>query len=373
MIHGGNATRLFEIIDTGATLRNLNLRSGSIAGYGGLVHAHGDGASRFENCTFTDGQATWGGAVSLSQAARATFLNCTISGNRSTRDGGGLFWSGGYSVALHCTITNNTADSNADNTGLGGGISSAVSSTVAYVILAGNSAAGAQNDDGHAPPGTTIMISSVLGGDPRLGPLAYNGGPTATHALLGDSPAVDSVTPAPILTLATDQRGEARPEDGDFDGLARHDAGAIEAQTLGWTEWRQANFSPGQLLNNAVSGADADANGSGHANLLKYFHRIPPLGVVTAADRAALPAVSCEEVSGNKKVTLTYRRRFGVTGVNVDYRSSNDLVNWSTQSPNTESTIGSDPVTGDPIIRAEFILPANTPRKFYQLRITLTP
>jgi hypothetical protein len=72
-------------------------------------------------------------------------------------------------------------------------------------------------------------------------------------------------------------------------------------------------------------------------------------------------------------VTLTYRRRFGVTGVNVDYRSSNDLVNWSTQSPNTESTIGSDPVTGDPIIQAEFILPANTPRKFYQLRITLTP
>lgn len=126
-------------------------------------------------------------------------------------------------------------------------------------------------------------------------------------------------------------------------------------------------------INNAVSGSDADANGSGHANLLKYFHRIPPLGVVTPADRAALPAVSCEEVSGNKKVTLTYRRRFGVTGIIAAYFSSNDLVNWSPQSPNTESVIGSDPVTGDPIIRAEFILPANIPRIFYQLRITLPP
>lgn len=373
VIRGGNATRLFEIIDTGATMRNLTLSSGTIVGYGGLVFAHGDGTSVFENCTFTDGQATWGGAVSLSQAARANFLNCTISGNRSTRDGGGLYWAGGYSFGLHCTITNNTADSDADNTGLGGGIASSVSSSVAYVILAGNAAAGAQNDDGYAPPGTTVMLSSVLGGDPRLGPLAYNGGPTSTHALLCDSPAIDLVTPAPLLTLNTDQRGEARSKDGNFDGITRHDAGAFEAQTLTWTQWREANFNPVQLLNNSVSGYTADANGTGYANLLKYFHRIPPLGAVTAADRAALPTASYVDVSGIRKVRITYRRRFGVTGITAEYRSSNDLASWTVQSASSETTIACDPVTGDPIIQAEFILPANTPKKFYQIRLNTIP
>ncbi len=49
--------------------------------------------------------------------------------------------------------------------------------------------------------------------DPLLGPLANNGGPTFTHALLTGSPAID----AGDTPLTTDQRGEPRPAGGADD------------------------------------------------------------------------------------------------------------------------------------------------------------
>ena len=62
--------------------------------------------------------------------------------------------------------------------------------------------------------------------DPRLAPLAYNGGPTRTHALLRGSPALDSGDNT--LAQLTDQRGVRRARDGDGDGQAVVDIGAFE-------------------------------------------------------------------------------------------------------------------------------------------------
>jgi hypothetical protein len=63
--------------------------------------------------------------------------------------------------------------------------------------------------------------------DAMLAPLAYNGSQTPTHALLPGSPAIDHVVVGGDC-LATDQRGIARPQDGDADGVARCDIGAFE-------------------------------------------------------------------------------------------------------------------------------------------------
>jgi len=60
-----------------------------------------------------------------------------------------------------------------------------------------------------------------------LGPLANNGGPTLTHMPQSGSPAIDLVVgscPPP----ANDQRGAGRPVDGDRNGTAFCDAGAVE-------------------------------------------------------------------------------------------------------------------------------------------------
>ena len=71
-------------------------------------------------------------------------------------------------------------------------------------------------------PGWPRHARRIFGADPLLGPLADNGGPTQTHALLAGSPAIDH---SDNLTCPpTDQRGVSRPQ-----GPAC-DTGAYEAE-----------------------------------------------------------------------------------------------------------------------------------------------
>ena len=63
-----------------------------------------------------------------------------------------------------------------------------------------------------------------------LGPLADNGGPTRTLAIVAASALLDGGNPADCP--ATDQRGEPRPIDGDGDGSPACDIGAFEAQEV---------------------------------------------------------------------------------------------------------------------------------------------
>ena len=79
-----------------------------------------------------------------------------------------------------------------------------------------------------------IARSTVVrdGGRSSLGPLQNNGGPTQTHAPLAGSPAIDGGNPwlpGSIWRAAfEDQRGLRRTVDGNRDGTARCDIGAVE-------------------------------------------------------------------------------------------------------------------------------------------------
>ena len=87
--------------------------------------------------------------------------------------------------------------------------------TIANTIVSGNGGfgdcAGPLSDGGHniSFPGLACPGANV---DPNLGPLADNGGPTRTHALLAGSPAVAGVPASGSGCLARDQRGVARPQ-----------------------------------------------------------------------------------------------------------------------------------------------------------------
>ena len=77
------------------------------------------------------------------------------------------------------------------------------------------------------------VIGNPLLADPKLSPLQNNGGPTQTHALLTGSPAIDGENSTGCrdqlsALLLTDQRGAERHLDGDGNGSARCDIGAVE-------------------------------------------------------------------------------------------------------------------------------------------------
>jgi hypothetical protein len=176
-----------------------------------------------------------GGGVGTWAAKPMMIVNSTISGNAADVRGGGVYARERGALALtSSTITDNTAPE-------GSGIADAADGsgypfTVASTIVAGNHVPdGATTDEivtVHTIDGSHDLIGSAnvalpegtLGGDPRLGPLADNGGPTPTHALLADSPAIDAGdNPS---SLATDQRG------GSFVRVAgaAPDIGAFELQ-----------------------------------------------------------------------------------------------------------------------------------------------
>ena len=67
-----------------------------------------------------------------------------------------------------------------------------------------------------------FVESDQIVASPELGPLADNGGPTQTQALLPGSPAIDSADDS--ACPATDQRGVSRPQG------ASCDVGAYEAE-----------------------------------------------------------------------------------------------------------------------------------------------
>src|SRR5262249_3805065 len=74
---------------------------------------------------------------------------------------------------------------------------------------------------GNTNPANDTRTALLPGQPPQLGPLADNGGPTATHALLANSPAIGQGSNP--NGLAIDQRGRARV-------VGNIDIGAFELQ-----------------------------------------------------------------------------------------------------------------------------------------------
>jgi hypothetical protein len=176
-----------------------------------------------------------------------TVTNSTISGNTLTGANAGKSTGAGVWVGGNLALNNSTVAFNVTD-GVGGGITAGYSATTTYTtsfyssIISNNTAAGNPNDVySKAAAATPFTIGGsndlvmttpsaninlpggTLSGDPLLQPLAFNGGPTKTHALGVGSPAIDAGA-APAL-LTTDQRGYIRSVG------AAPDIGAYELDT----------------------------------------------------------------------------------------------------------------------------------------------
>ena len=176
-----------------------------------------------------------------------TLTDCTVSGNSASSHGGGLYTNGGATTLTNCTVSGNTAGNN------GGGLANYGSVTLGNTIVAGNTAStsgpdayGTFTSQGNnligETDGSSGWVSSDLTGtiaaplDPMLGPLANNGGPTQTMALLPDSPAIGAGNVALIPSgVTTDQRGTgySRTVNGTVDiGAFEFGGSTVESQTI---------------------------------------------------------------------------------------------------------------------------------------------
>ncbi|GAB4272572.1 MAG: hypothetical protein Kow0080_19190 [Candidatus Promineifilaceae bacterium] len=221
------------------TVTNSTISGNSATSFGGGVIV-GTETAVFENTTFTNNQSASGPAL-FAQSGTITMTNSTVSGNVATNNNSGIYVSG-PSVSL--TLINNTIANNTRTGTAGTGWNGISAANNATVTLQNNIIA--NNQEQQCQPGSnTTWVSNgnnlssdfncnltgtgdMQGVDPLLGLLADNSGPTQTHALQPGSPAIDagSNTNCP----AADQRGIARPYDGNNDGTATCDMGAYEAQ-----------------------------------------------------------------------------------------------------------------------------------------------
>ncbi|MDQ3815025.1 MAG: hypothetical protein M3347_13880, partial [Armatimonadota bacterium] len=224
-----------------------------------------------------------GGAIFNNQNGTVTMTNSTISGNSASGGnggsgagttggggfGGGVFNRNGTVTVKHCTFSNNSIAAGTGGTpGVAGGgfynlqqTGGTATVNLTNTIIANSTGGNDAENNGGTVTGPTAnrnLIESHSGfgtpfstANPNLAALAFNGGPTPTHALQTGSPALDQGIA--IAGLTTDQRGLTRPV--DFPGIANSlggngsDLGAYEAQAtdLGGTlQFSATNYSVGE-------------------------------------------------------------------------------------------------------------------------------
>jgi predicted outer membrane repeat protein len=233
-----------------------NLSDGDNASLGGGIYNTGTAITTVNTSTISGNSADSGGG-GIYAVGTLTLTNSTVSGNNAGGFGGGIYNLSTASL-FNVTITNNTANltgslpSNVD--GAGGGVFNDATATVSFrnsIILGnrdhhpttplpndckGTIASLGNNVMGDFNLGCTINgagINSVNSfGGPYLGVLQNNGGPTQTHALLANNPAINGGNVLGCrdqfgAPLTTDQRGLPRPSPG-----TNCDAGAFESQAI---------------------------------------------------------------------------------------------------------------------------------------------
>lgn len=172
-----------------------------------------------------------------------TITNSTISGNTVGNGGGGVANADGLTVIEFSTITNNTAANDQ-----GSGVLSRSNSSTRTEVLSSIISANTNTDmdffegttnpflsggfnligDGNATGAFNQTGDQINVADPGLDPLGSYGGPTQTHRLQSDSPALDAALRCP--PPATDQRGVTRPQDGNADSTPGCDIGSFELE-----------------------------------------------------------------------------------------------------------------------------------------------
>ena len=227
---------------------------------GGGIAVHNTGPVTVRNSTIVENEARGlfgdasGGGVYIN-AGGFTATNTTITGNSAVSGyGGGIANTDGSMSLLNVTLHDNSAEAGTttrstslgaaavidpgDQSLPGGNVHSFGDSTeFKNTIVSGGSPQNCRGQfqvtftsNGHNLDSQDTcgfdQPTDLRGTNPQLGPLASNGGPTQTHALIKGSPAIDSADNA--ACPGADQRGIARPQPAG----GTCDRGAFEREAI---------------------------------------------------------------------------------------------------------------------------------------------
>ena len=293
-------------------------------------------------CTFSNDVATnLGGGIALDAGSAATVVDSTFTNDQASDGGAIALHIGRYNPIYTVGLTLNGSTISGDTAFSGGGLYVepnvgilTFSATVTDTIVAGNT--GGDVNGALVPAGSNDLIgdgsgmTGLVNGvnadqigtamapiNPLLGPLADNGGPVKTMALLPGSPAIDHGGPAPAVDALTaaDALGNPRvvaqsfvipPAGGDGRDIGAYELAVQTTPTvLTVNSLSDAAPVPGDLtLRQAVSAADGMAPLSSLPAAQvsvgsPYFYDIQFSVTGTIALTAALPAVG-----GNGGVVL---------------------------------------------------------------------
>ncbi|HEY6942388.1 choice-of-anchor Q domain-containing protein [Dokdonella sp.] len=237
--HGGDAELDRALVFYMSTVSGNTASSNCTSCYinGGGANAFGSiyssGSTFRDNVVAVDsaasGKAAGGGLSAYAAAAidtTITAINSTLSGNSAVGGtaGDGLGFGGGIAALTGALVLKNSTIAFNSATTSGGGIAidvqhgaNATSSMLARndapaaadaakIVYGAGTAVLAGDHDLVMQAGADVALpADTIGVDPLLSPLAANGGPTATHALVACSPAIDAGSDPDGLN--GDQRG----------------------------------------------------------------------------------------------------------------------------------------------------------------------
>ncbi len=298
-----------------ATIRDSTLRDNTVqcsaCGGGGITNS---GTLILTNCTLSGNNGPAGGG-GVTNGGTLSLTNCTLTGNSSESEG--AVANGGVMTVTNCTVSDNSGYPAAIGNGYYGTVM--IRNTIIASSGTDRNCAGSLIDGGHNLQWPSTDASCVGNfGDPRLAPLADNGGPTQTMALLPGSAAIgagdNAICFAPLVSYQ-DQRGFLRHGIGG--DTTKCSIGAYEFDAGVWCGPHEPVCYPAEsCINGACSSAtptpspslcvgDCDGNGTVEINEIITCVNIA-LGAAQLSTCAACDANGDGQVEINEIVQATH-------------------------------------------------------------------
>jgi fibronectin-binding autotransporter adhesin len=301
------------------TLNNSIIRNNQAHSEGGGILNDTTGNLTVTNSTISGNIAETSAAGGIRNKGILTLTNTTISNNQAATTGGAIV-SQGTANLNNVTIVDNKGGSGSTNY-VGGVYNLSGIFNFQNTILANNydenrprlkaNCAGTLNSLDYNLIGqsncflTGTVTHNIVDVDALLYPLGNNGGSTPTNIPQAFSAAIDKGNNATCTT--NDQRGQARPADGDSDGTTVCDIGAVETldifPLLVSTVNTSISSADGKLIegeslsvavtqftlsfDHAVYDPSGDDESNDITNIANYF-------LVSAGDNSSIDTTSCQ-------------------------------------------------------------------------------